>query len=142
MSHARPYASASVLVQRCREHIQAVLILPAHQEFAEEGLDGDERFRRAGNDQADQEAKRGADRYPTATPAETQDRKYNIKVAQAVCAIAAHILPLWPKLGLDGVGKIEKPPHAAKAAPPGHAGAWIQNTLAVHPLRNFVPFRC
>lgn len=61
------------------------------------------KWEKAGNDAADLAAKKGVAMHPRMTNAERSSIKRQIEIAKSVCALAARLLPEWPKLNLEGV---------------------------------------
>eukprot|EP00959_Pyramimonas_sp_CCMP1952_P223667 4676855-Pyramimonas_sp.AAC.1 len=81
--------------------ISAVSKVKAHLDPREEGVEPDERWRRLGNHAADLAAEAGANLRPAATDEEQEGLTFCIRVAKAVCKLAAKILPQWPRLDLS-----------------------------------------
>jgi len=68
-----------------------------------------DRFFKVGNDAADEAAKAGLAAHPQATDEQQFDLAKKIRVAKAVCLLAARLLPLWPRLDLSGVELAKAP---------------------------------
>ena len=127
LASTRQYAGASLSVLAAG-FIRSCVKVKAHLDPNAEDISEYEKFVRIGNCTADEAAKEGASSHPAPDPADVQLLAYQAKVAGTVCRLAASLLPYWPKLNLEGVGRASKPRDAPSTmAKPGHSWAFLSH---------------
>ena len=100
VSYKRLYAGA--LLNMSQTRYRDVIKVKAHVSDTGD-LSPEQLFYKTGNDAADAAAKRGAWSHPMPSAAELVEIDRRVLIARKVCAMAAQLLPLWPRLSLDGV---------------------------------------
>eukprot|EP00959_Pyramimonas_sp_CCMP1952_P412525 8644545-Pyramimonas_sp.AAC.1 len=81
--------------------IKEVQKVPAHLYVEEEGISPEQRSPTQGNVSADDAAKRGARRHPTANPDALEQVKRATQISRAVVALVTKLLPRRPRLDLS-----------------------------------------
>ena len=97
LSYRRRYSGMFLYINGS-PHIPAAFKVKAHLDQNEVGIADEERFRRSGNNFADQAAQRGARARPSAAPADVDRVDRCVKISKIVCLLAAKLLPAWPRL--------------------------------------------
>ena len=90
------------------------------------GIDSDENFRRRANAAANKAAQFGALSHPRASLNEHAGLDKVFEMSRTACRLAAKLLPLWPRLHLDGVSFVgpESEVKPAAFAGPGRDWHW------------------
>ena len=105
--------------------ISDLLEVIAHCE-PDSDLDSFGEFCTVGDDAADSVAKQAVLAHPVGSDRERGDASHACFVSATVCALAARLLPHWPRCNLDGVERTvpEVPSKVESVAPTCHDWWW------------------